>query len=625
MYLALQGLLRHWLLWWCAAWCALWCMLYVPQLGAAVPSNVVIDAPAPLRDLLRTYLSLPTSEELSAAALVNLPEKAREQAAELLATEGYFSATFKLARDPMNSDATALRLMVEAGPRSVIDRVEIEFIGDISTPNAASKTNNAREFERQQRIKNLIDNWQLSKGKPFRQADWDNAKRTLLQNLAANDYPAAKIIQSLSEVDRDAARVNINIVIDSDRAYVLGEFIVEGLQTYDRQLIDRYNFLLRGERYSQQRLLELQRALQNTPFFSSVLVDVNLDYDPTAPALASEGLAAPVQASAQLPVPVSVRIRVSEAKPKRVSVSAGFSTNNGARGEITYRDANFFGRAWLLATGLRADSVEQLAYADITLPPTPKGYRDSFGVLAARADNQGLLTRRQGIGAARLQNRGIIETRLSLNFQSEQRNVDAADADSNATRKALALNYSWTWRNVDNVLDPRQGLVVNAQIGGAARALLSDENFVRGSVKLQQYWPVFSGDIFTVRMEAGMTAAQSRIGIPEEYLFRAGGAQSVRGYGYQSIGIREGNAVVGGRFLITGTAEYVHWLNPKWGAAVFYDVGRVADSTKNFFPLLSGVGAGARWRSPAGPLAFDLAYSVRDRKLRPVFSIAVAF
>ena len=38
-----------------------------------------------------------------------------------------------------------------------------------------------------------------------------------------------------------------------------------------------------------------------------------------------------------------------------------------------------------------------------------------------------------------------------------------------------------------------------------------------------------------------------------------------------------------------------------------------------------GYGVGARWRTPAGPLAIDVAYADRDHKVRLVFSVAVAF
>ena len=38
-----------------------------------------------------------------------------------------------------------------------------------------------------------------------------------------------------------------------------------------------------------------------------------------------------------------------------------------------------------------------------------------------------------------------------------------------------------------------------------------------------------------------------------------------------------------------------------------------------------GYGLGVRFRTPAGPLAFDVAYADRDKKVRAVFSVSVAF
>ncbi len=570
--------------------------------------------------------------------VVNLPKAAAIQALELASTEGYFSASFKLVSDGERGVSSGLRLVVEAGKRSIVDVVEIVFAGDIA--NVVDSKSGVSAAAKQARMNQLRDGWLLLKGNPFRQVDWTQAKRELLQNLFAEDYPTAVITNSLADVDVENATVSLRVELNSGPAYRLGALQIEGLKAYSQKLIDRYNDLYVGERYSQQRLLEFQRALQNTPYFSSVLVDIDLDskFDPTEPAASP----APAPEPSAEPISVPVRVRVTEAQTKRLSLSAGFSSNNGGRGEVIYRDANILDRGWLLAVGLRADRIGQLGYADINLPITSKGYRDSFGVLAERSRNQGLTTTRQGVGVARAQNRGIIETRLSLAFQREQRDVDQtilpdAALVNNAPRDALALNYSWTWRNVDNVLDPRSGQVINAQIGGGAKALLSDQNFVRGIFKIQQYWTVLNRDLFTLRFEGGITAAESRVGVPEEFLFRAGGAQSIRGYGYQSVGVSEGSATVGGRYLVAGTAEYVHWLGapstgpsnaqslPKWGVAVFYDVGRANDSPKDLFPLLSGVGVGARWRSPAGPLALDLAYSVRDKKVRPVFSISIAF
>ena len=56
------------------------------------------------------------------------------------------------------------------------------------------------------------------------------------------------------------------------------------------------------------------------------------------------------------------------------------------------------------------------------------------------------------------------------------------------------------------------------------------------------------------------------------------------------------------------TAEYVHWLNERWGAALFTDVGGAADSPREWQALKS-YGVGARYKTPAGPFALDLAYA----------------
>ena len=88
--------------------------------------------------------------------------------------------------------------------------------------------------------------------------------------------------------------------------------------------------------------------------------------------------------------------------------------------------------------------------------------------------------------------------------------------------------------------------------------------------------------------------------------------------------MQEGNAIVGGRFLATGTVEYVHWLNDTWGAAVFTDIGGAADSPGDLQGLKS-YGVGARFKTPAGPLALDLAYAGRDHKFRLAFSVTIAF
>ena len=61
--------------------------------------------------------------------------------------------------------------------------------------------------------------------------------------------------------------------------------------------------------------------------------------------------------------------------------------------------------------------------------------------------------------------------------------------------------------------------------------------------------------------------------------------------------------------MLTGTAEFEHYFDDTWGAAVFVDAGDAFDDTPD---IHTGVGLGVRWRSPVGPIRFDLAHGLKD-------------
>ncbi|ENO90331.1 autotransporter assembly complex protein TamA [Thauera linaloolentis] len=578
-------------------------LLLGAALQAALPASaqqaldVALEAPDEVRPLLERHVRLLRSDELA------LPEAAPDRSAmvrrtrreveQLLATEGYFSPVIGIDR----SEAGRWLLKVEPGPRARVEQVSIAFEGEVAL---------AREDGGQQEqggavyLDALRARWSLPAGAPFRQADWDAAKQALLDAIAARRYAAARIVASRAEVDPEAASVRLSITLDSGPAFYLGKLEVSGLQELPADLVQRYSRLKAGAPYDREELLAFQTGLQNTPHFASVIVDIDRD-----PALAAA---------------VPVRVQVAEARPRYIGFGAGVSSNTGFRVEATYRDANLLRRGWELSTGLRLEQRRQSAYADVFLPPSGR-HRDSFGALVDRSDLEGLRIESQAVGVARTTVRGDIETQLALRLQHERMRPDGAQASSQNT---LTVNWTWIQRAVDDLLDPTHGHVLEFQLGGGAAVALADRDFVRVYGRAVRYQPVGERDVFILRGEAGVTLADSREGIPQDFLFRTGGAQSVRGYAYQSLGVSEGEATVGGRYLGTMSAEYVRWFRPQWGAAVFVDAGDAAD-TREDFDLHAGYGVGARWRSPAGPLAIDLAWGHEERKLRLHFGVAIAF
>jgi len=110
-------------------------------------------------------------------------------------------------------------------------------------------------------------------------------------------------------------------------------------------------------------------------------------------------------------------------------------------------------------------------------------------------------------------------------------------------------------------------------------------------------------------------------------LFRAGGDDSVRGYGYRTLGPVVSDVVTSGRTLLTGSLEVARPISPKYPAfwwAAFIDAGNAADRWRDLHPVV-GYGVGLRWRSPVGPLRVDLAYGQEVRQFRVHFSVGIAF
>jgi len=198
--------------------------------------------------------------------------------------------------------------------------------------------------------------------------------------------------------------------------------------------------------------------------------------------------------------------------------------------------------------------------------------------------------------------------------------VEASDIENN---HAVFLGYRKTLRHTDDLLAPRRGLFVTLQVGTSLPGLASRQ-FIRGTAKATYLVPAGESGELTIRAEGGAVAADSRFGIPSAFLFRTGGDQSVRGYAFESIGVPQGNAIVGGRYLLIGSVEYTRWIAGDWGAAVFVDAGDAFDD-RRAFDLAYGYGIGARWRSPIGPFRADIAYGERTRALRLHLSAGFTF
>ncbi len=550
---------------------------------------VLLSAPKSINDFLEKHIELPEEPFTSDMAQKTFLRRTTIEINELLATRGYFSPVVTIAKKT-EKNTEIPEIIVDPGERTRVESVQIEFLGDIVSD---------KEFQKS--ITQWRKTWPLKAGKSFRSAKWEEAKAALLSKVTYEKYAAARIVKSEAIVDKENAKATLYVLIDSGPAFYFGELKITGLERYDTEMIENYKPFRTGEPYSKDHIHQFQIALQNIPHFGNVSVNIDSDVDQHAA--------------------IPVHVTVTETESQSIAIGGGYSSNNGARAEINYSNHDFLNRTLNFNTLLRLEQKRQTFFTGVNTLPNENNIYYALGASLQRTDIEDLKTVRERVDAARVYQTHNMQWQYSLNWQREKKRPKGA---VNQTVKALALDWHFRYHDVDDPVNIRRGHVSEFKMGGGLESILSDQDFLRLYGQQQNWWPIGKRDVIYLRGEAGYTFASSRFGIPQEYLFRAGGLRSVRGYDFLSIGVNEGDAIVGGRVMATGTAEYTHWFMQNWGAAAFVDAGSAADTIKDM-DLFLGYGAGIRWRSPAGPLGLDVARGHKTGTIRVHFSMIVNF
>ncbi|MDN2672752.1 autotransporter assembly complex protein TamA [Janthinobacterium sp. SUN026] len=592
---------------------------------APLQYEVKVNAPGDLDELLEKNLDLERfrgNPRMDREQLQRLVRDTPEQARNLIATAGYYTPVVTVRVDTSGAKPVVI-VDVDPGQAVTIDKVELELRGfDPTPPLAASEPYDTEALKR---------SWSLKTGSVFRQADWESAKRALLREVVQTRYPRAQLVDTQAVVDPETHKVSLLVVLDSGPELRFGELRIEGLKRYDPSIIRNLDKIRPGEYYSESALQSLQARLQDTGYFASVEVSADMssilseqiEAGQESQQAEAEGASAAAEAKPvnRGPAPLlPLVVRVTENKQQNVSAGLGFSTNTGNRAQLNYDNLNVWGTRFKSA--ITMETKKQAAHANFYFPTTERGYNDSAGASFERSDISNEITAVTTISAKRNWGGTNLERSLTFEFLSEDKTVVGLEQTRS---KSLPLTYAITKRSLDSLLFPTKGYVINAQVGGALLPVLTDERFVRVAGKAVYYRPLGEKGELIVRGEMGALGSKEKRGVPAVYLFRAGGDQSVRGYGYQELGVKEGDATIGGRYMLTGSAEYQYWFKPKWAIAAFYDAGNAADTVKAAMTPKSGYGLGGRYKSPVGPINVDVAYGHAVHAYRLHFSLGFTF
>lgn len=579
------------------------------QAASAAPGGVLleIDAPANLRTLLERHLDLVrlgglAREEVDDSEWSRLIDAAPLQVRELLQTEGHFRPVVTMERQgrPADGGPELVRLIVQPGERAAISRVTLEVEGPLERAAAAGDAYAAATLAQ------LRAAWALPPGAAFRNPDWSDAKAATLAALRAAGYVTANWSGTAADVDVAKNEVRLFLVADSGPLFRLGSLSIEGLVAQDQATVLNLLATPRGAPVTETMVLDFQERLQKTGLFEGV--SVTLDPDP---AQADEAR-------------VSVRLR--EAPLQVYTVGVGVSANVGPRASVEHVWRRVFGWAVTSVNQVEWGAKRQAWDGELSTHPNENLYRNLLGVAIERLESSSDAVLSQRLRLGRTQDTGRIER---LYFVEAERSSRRPFGGTRRDAFAVSYNYHGVWRQLDNVVLPTEGFSFAGQ-AGVGRSHGTDAAsgyFTRAYGRLTGYLPLGSTWYGQARVELGQVFLRSNMVVPESQKWRAGGDESVRGYGYRSLGPLAGGVVGGGTALATASVEVARPIlasMPSLWGAVFIDAGNAADSFRALEPVW-GAGIGVRWRSPVGPLRLDWAYGRELRKTRLHFSVGIAF
>ncbi|MFY9513385.1 MAG: BamA/TamA family outer membrane protein, partial [Rubrivivax sp.] len=575
--------------------------------AAPAPSRLLdVVAPSELKALLERHLDLARVNTLSGGEPIDdnewsrLIDAAPAQARELLQTEGYFAPRVQVMRSA--GDERRVRLELDPGPRTRVARFQLEVEGELGR---AAEAGDPAAHDTLQALRRA---WPLNAGTEFRNALWNEAKASTLTRLRAAGYATATWSGTNAEVDADKHEARLFAVVDSGPLFRYGELDVEGLVRQDMATVQILATFATGTPVSERLLLDYQERLQKSGLFDGVTVTL----DPN-PATADKA---------------RIMVRLKEAPLQVWTFGVGISANTGPRASVGHVYRRVFGYAATATNKVEAGKLKQVWNGEISTHARNSLYRYLVGGAVERLESSSDIVLSQRLRLGTTQDTQRIERLYYVETERSARET-LGDSPTRTTTVANSLRFDGVWRQLDSVILPTEGYSMSVQLGvGRSHGTSADSGpFTRLYGRLTGYLPLGRAWYGQARIEAGQVVKRNSVSVPQSLLWRAGGDDSVRGYGYRNLGPTVDGVISGGETLLTTSVELARPISSRmpslWGA-VFVDYGGAATSATALTPSL-GAGVGVRWRSPVGPLRLDLAYGRETSAFRLHFSVGIAF
>lgn len=404
--------------------------------------------------------------------------------------------------------------------------------------------------------------------------------------------------------DHATSRLDVDIALAPGPRLRFGELRIEPTQPQSRvreARIREIAGLPEGQTFSPEELSDSANRLRRTGAFSSVSLR-----------------------EAETPNPdgtLDIDTRVDDAKPRRVGAGVEFGTSEGLTVSGFWLHRNLFGGAERLRidgviAGMGGDSggADFRLGARLDRPATFTPDTGAFLVANIEDNDEPEYSERKAeIGGGVTH---IFSDQLEGEAAVFYRYSEIDDDLGTRTLQHLLLPLRLTWDRRNDELNPTSGLYLDVSLTPFIRT----DDAAAGSrlyADLRDYLTFGEDERITLagRAQLGSVAGADRRDVPADMLFYSGGAGTVRGQPFESLGVElRPGVTVGGRSFLGVSGELRGMVTDAIQAVVFADGGFIGEDALGTGEgeWHGGAGVGARYFTPVGPIRVDLATPLDD-------------
>lgn len=435
----------------------------------------------------------------------------------------------------------------------------------------------------------------LEIGSIFRADTYESYKKQLLNIANHAGYVNATTNASQLVIDTDKYHASSKIILDTGPLYHFGKIFIEQ-NIYNKSFLRTLAPYRKNTEFNTLLISSYKENLESTNLFASVSVL------PNAPDNQSKTI--PTQVFYE-PIPrIQYGLGIGYSSYANLFYSASIQRNH------------------LSDKGMRATTdflnSDKYTYAITTLSiPRTHPTRDYFNIQIGYkkqyidyvGTDRSLTTTLAHITQRRPNERVSLIQEMALNYSVDRSEFDN-DTSNDTSFLFPSLKHNW----VIKLPNTNASLALSSDMSASVKPFIAPNNFFK--LILQQRYGQSSNDkkrIVQVRSKQGYIASDNQDDnpLPLGWYFYTGGAYSVRGFAYNSIGADPNSPNEDNRYLYTGSLELQHLISKDLYAIVFLDGGDATVDLSASRPSFA-IGSGILWKTLAGNLEISMAKPIKN-------------